>query len=193
MIGHIRTAEDGGIGHDLAVGFGNLAGVVRCDSVAGGIAAGDGAGIAGGGGIAHHHILTLHIRGIGPLHIRQRQRPTALCHRLGNQGQVRVGQVGIGPAGGEVPGGGLVALDLRLDAVVVQLQHSGIAVLRLRLDLRGKLLQNLPQIAGGAVRGDGLGQGLGLHADLILPGHFHQVEGPAVFLKILCGNTGGIV
>ena len=127
------------------------------------------------------------------LYIRQIEGLAALRHRLGHKGQVGIGQVGIGSGSGEIAGGSAVALDLHLDAVVVQLQHTGVAILRFGLDLRVKLFQNLAQIAGLAVRGDGFGQRLSVHAHLRFPGHLHQVEGHAVFLEVLRRDASRIV
>ena len=96
--------EDGGVGHHGTVGLGHLAGVTGADGVAGGVPAGSGPGVAGGGGVPGDRVaLTVHIHGLAPLHISQRQGLALVLNSFGDEGGVRFRQIGIAAAGGESP------------------------------------------------------------------------------------------
>ena len=172
----LGAAEHGGIGDHITAGFGNLSGVVRRHRVPGGVLTGGAADVPGRGGVAGDHTVTLLLGGIAPLHIRQGQAPPAIGDGLGHQGEVRIRQIRIGPGSGHGSGLGGVAVGRDLDRGVVQVQLSGVAVLRDSLNLRVQSLENFLHVIGIAGEGDRLDMGLGVHAHLILPGHIQQIE-----------------
>ncbi len=188
------TAEDGGVSDHTAASLGHLAGVAGADRVAGGVLAGGGAGVAGGGGVAGDGIaLSVNLRGFAPLHIPQGQGLAVVRNALGNEGDIRLRQIGIAAAGGEGIGFGGVAVRGDLDAGVVQTQDADIAVLGGHLHLSVQPLEDGFQVVGIAGLGDGFGVGLDVHPNLVLPGHVQQVIAPAISHEVLRGDEAGIV
>ena len=107
---------------------------------------------------------------VGPLDVTQRQCFASLGHGLGDKGEVRVGEIGIGPGSCEVFRAGAVTLGFDIDRRVVQQQDAGIAVLGGDFPLRVKLFENRRHVAGGAVLRNGFGVVLGIDTDLVLHG-----------------------
>ena len=78
----IFRRKHGGINHRVLAGLGDFAAVLHGDGVPGDAAPAGGAGIRGDGVVKLPRLL--------PVYARQRQRPSAVCDRLGDEGGVGV-------------------------------------------------------------------------------------------------------
>ena len=82
---------------------------------------------------------------------------------LGDEGNVRLGQIGVVAGGGEGTGLGGIAVRGHLDAGVIQTQNANAAVLGGHLHLSVQPLEDGFQVVGIAGLGDSLGVGLDVH------------------------------
>ncbi|CAN4035759.1 peptidylprolyl isomerase, partial [Dysosmobacter welbionis] len=178
-------AENGGIEHGPAGSLGHFSGVVRRDGVAGGVFAGSGAGIGGGG--------VVEAPGLLPLNIRQGEGAPAVLNRLGHQGHIRLGEIGITAGGGDVPGGRGIAGRLHLDTGGVQGEEAGIAVLRDGLTGGGQQGHDLLHVLALAVQGHGFGVILAVRLRLVLLDNIQQGIEAAGPLKVPGGDEGRII
>ena len=80
-----------------------------------------------------------------------------------------------------------------LDSGMIQCQRAGITVLCGYLHLRFQTLEDLLHIVGLTGQRFGLGDGLDVHPNLVLPRHVQQIIEAAIPLKILGGDLGGII
>ena len=76
---------------------------------------------------------------------------------------------------------------------MIQCQSAGITVLCGYFHLRFQTLEDLLHIVGLTGQSFGLGDGLDVHPNLVLPRHIQQIIEAAIPLKILGGNLGGII
>ena len=76
---------------------------------------------------------------------------------------------------------------------MIQCQSAGITVLCGYLHLRFQTLEDLLHIVGLTGQRFGLGDGLDVHPNLVLPRHVQQIIEAAIPLKILGGDLGGII
>ena len=76
---------------------------------------------------------------------------------------------------------------------MIQCQRAGITVLCGYLHLRFQTLEDLLHIVGLTGQSFGLGDGLDVHPNLVLPRHIQQIIEAAIPLKILGGNLGWVI
>ena len=76
---------------------------------------------------------------------------------------------------------------------MIQSEGAGIAVLSGHLHLRFQTLEDLLHVVGLTGHRLGLGDGLDIHPNLVLPRHIQQVIEAAIPLKILGGDLGWVV
>ena len=187
--------EDGHIADTVQIDFANSAGIVGGDGVTLHIAAGSTAGVGGHGskavtqGVAVQGCCVVRL----PVDGLEGQGPSIVLDGLGDVGSVLIGQVGIGPGGGDLPGAAAVAGDFHLDCVQLERQGAHVAVLRDELLLLRQQCQDGGHVLIGALEADRFRVLSLVVFRQFLPQQICQSIVETILLKVRPGDARGIV